>query len=99
MDVAERAAAGTRRVYVEGSNPAVRVPVRAVILTNGDTTTLYATRGPYGQPGVVNDVRSGLAPLRQSWIEARNDTAELDHPTFEKFDLSSLRTGMMAGAP
>jgi fatty-acyl-CoA synthase len=25
--------------------------------------------------------------------------AELDHPDFEKFDLSSLRTGMMAGAP
>jgi fatty-acyl-CoA synthase len=25
--------------------------------------------------------------------------AELDHPDFDKFDLSSLRTGMMAGAP
>jgi fatty-acyl-CoA synthase len=25
--------------------------------------------------------------------------AELDHPDFKKFDLSSLRTGMMAGAP
>ncbi len=25
--------------------------------------------------------------------------AELDHPNFEKFDLTSLRTGMMAGAP
>ena len=25
--------------------------------------------------------------------------AELDHPRFERFDLSSLRTGMMAGAP
>jgi fatty-acyl-CoA synthase len=25
--------------------------------------------------------------------------AELDHPEFRKFDLSSLRTGMMAGAP
>src|SRR6202000_726456 len=25
--------------------------------------------------------------------------AELDHPDFAKFDLSSLRTGMMAGAP
>jgi fatty-acyl-CoA synthase len=25
--------------------------------------------------------------------------AELDHPEFSKFDLSSLRTGMMAGAP
>ena len=25
--------------------------------------------------------------------------AELDHPDFAKFDLTSLRTGMMAGAP
>lgn len=25
--------------------------------------------------------------------------AELDHPDFEKFDLSSLRTGIMAGSP
>jgi fatty-acyl-CoA synthase len=26
-------------------------------------------------------------------------TAEIDHPDFERFDLSSLRTGIMAGAP
>ncbi len=25
--------------------------------------------------------------------------AELDHPAFEEFDLSSLRTGIMAGSP
>ena len=25
--------------------------------------------------------------------------AELDHPDFARFDLSSLRTGIMAGAP
>ena len=25
--------------------------------------------------------------------------AELEHPEFDRFDLSSLRTGIMAGAP
>ena len=33
---------------------------------------VYDTSGPYTDPSVNIDIRSGLAPLRQKWIEAPN---------------------------
>ena len=44
-------------------NPAVRV---------------YDTSGPYTDPDIPIDVRSGIPRLRESWIEARTDTELLD---------------------
>src|SRR5690606_11931620 len=35
---------------------------------------VYDTSGPYTDPEVVIDVRQGLAPMRQGWIERRGDT-------------------------
>jgi phosphomethylpyrimidine synthase len=67
-----------RKTYAVGSDPSIRVPMREVHLTNGETHVLYDTSGPYTDPGVVTDVRRGLAPLRAGWIEARNDTVELE---------------------
>jgi len=40
----------SRKVYVEGSHPGVRVPMREVALTNGETVTLYDCSGPYTDP-------------------------------------------------
>jgi phosphomethylpyrimidine synthase len=42
---------------------------------------VYDTSGPYTDPAVKIDIRSGLAPLRQAWIEERNDTETLDGPS------------------
>ncbi len=42
---------------------------------------VYDTSGPYTDLDVQIDIRSGLAPLRQGWIEARGDTEPLDGPT------------------
>jgi phosphomethylpyrimidine synthase len=42
---------------------------------------VYDTSGPYTDPSVTIDIRSGLAPLRQNWIEERNDTETLDEPS------------------
>jgi phosphomethylpyrimidine synthase len=42
---------------------------------------VYDTSGPYTDPSVKIDIRSGLAPLRQKWIEERNDTEALDGPS------------------
>ena len=38
----------SRKAYVEGSRPDLRVPVRQVHLTNGQSVTLYDTSGPIG---------------------------------------------------
>src|SRR5262245_31138751 len=62
------------KAYVEGSSPDLRVPVRTVHLTNGQSVALYDTSGPYTDPFVETDVREGLAPLRERWISARGDT-------------------------
>ena len=66
---------GSRKVYVPGQlHPQIRVPMREVQLTNGETVTLYDTAGPYTDPQASIDVRRGLPALRAGWIEARGDT-------------------------
>ena len=62
---------GWHKAYIGGTRPDLRVPVRQVHLTNGQSVTLYDTSGPYTDPAVDTDVRRGLAPLRESWIIAR----------------------------
>ena len=63
------------KVYAEGSQPGVRVPMREIALTNGERVTVYDTSGPYTDPAAAIDVRQGLAVTqRANWIEARGDT-------------------------
>ncbi|RFP10713.1 MULTISPECIES: phosphomethylpyrimidine synthase ThiC [unclassified Duganella] len=83
----------SRKVYVEGSRPDIRVPMREI--TQSDTPAsfgfeanpaiyVYDTSGPYTDPDAVIDIRSGLAATpRLPWILERNDTEELDGPTSE----------------
>jgi phosphomethylpyrimidine synthase len=72
---------GSRKVYAQGSDPSIRVPFRAIALTNGEVHTVYDTSGPFTDPDVAIDVRAGIAPLRQPWIEERNDTVALAKPS------------------
>ncbi|MBV8067013.1 MAG: hypothetical protein JO113_03470, partial [Candidatus Eremiobacteraeota bacterium] len=69
------------RVYVEGCDPSIRVPRRAITLTDGTIHTLYDTSGPYGDPQFSTDIRRGLPALRERWIAARGDTVELELPS------------------
>ncbi|MGZ3528348.1 MAG: phosphomethylpyrimidine synthase ThiC [Vulcanimicrobiaceae bacterium] len=76
-----KATGGSRKIYVGGSDPSIRVPMREISLTNGETHVVYDTSGPYTDPSLTLDVRNGCAALRQAWIEGRNDTVELEKPT------------------
>ncbi len=78
---------GSRKIYVEGSRPDIRVPMREISLDDthvGDgveknpPVTVYDTSGPYTDPEIEIDIRKGLPALRNSWIEERNDTEVLD---------------------
>src|SRR5512137_40068 len=80
----------SRKVYVEGSRPDIRVPMREI--SQSDTPAsfgpernppvyVYDTSGPYTDPAARIDIRSGLAPLRDRWIEERGDSERLDGPT------------------
>ena len=85
---------GSRKVYVEGSRPEIRVAMREITLTptnraNGGppipnpSVTVYDTSGPYTDPSVDIDPRQGLAPLRRPWILGRQDVEELPHVSSE----------------
>ena len=72
----------SRKIYAEGSDPSIRVPMREVALapTGGEPNppvVLYDTSGPYTDPEAEIDVRRGLPALRRGWIEARGDVEEL----------------------
>ncbi|MFY9780202.1 MAG: phosphomethylpyrimidine synthase ThiC [Candidatus Baltobacteraceae bacterium] len=70
-----------RKAYLVGSDPTLRVPVRRISLTNGESHVLYDTSGPYTDPEIATDVHRGLAALRGPWIEGRADTLELARPS------------------
>ena len=67
---------GSRKTYLQGSRPDLRVPMREVLLTTGDSVVLYDTSGPYTDTSLRTDVRLGLPALRKDWIAERADTEE-----------------------
>jgi phosphomethylpyrimidine synthase len=91
-EAAVKSLPNSRKVYIEGSRPDIRVPMREI--SQSDTPAgmgheknppifVYDTSGPYTDPTVKIDIRSGLAPLRQKWIEERNDTELMSGPSSE----------------
>ncbi|MDY6942088.1 MAG: phosphomethylpyrimidine synthase ThiC [Pseudomonadota bacterium] len=77
----------SKKIYVAGNQAGVRVPMRMVSQANTSASfgaesnpalALYDTSGPYTDPDAEIDLRRGLPPLRQAWIERRDDTVELD---------------------
>jgi phosphomethylpyrimidine synthase len=74
---------GSRKIYVQGSRPDIRVPMREILLSDTQLNdgveknrpvTVYDTSGAYTDPDVAIDIQQGLAPIRENWITERNDT-------------------------
>ena len=66
---------GSRKTYLQGTRPDLRVPMREVMLSTGDSIVLYDTSGPYTDTALRTDIRLGLPALREAWIAERADTA------------------------
>jgi phosphomethylpyrimidine synthase len=82
----------SRKIYVQGSRPDIRVPMREISQTSTHTSAgeetnppiyVYDCSGPYTDPEVKIDIRSGLAEMRAGWIAERNDTEPLGQLTSE----------------
>ncbi len=82
----------SRKIYVIGSRPDIRVPMREIIqsptrteneLEANPAITVYDTSGPYTDPEVEIDIRCGLPALRAEWIRERGDTELLTGLTSE----------------
>lgn len=80
----------SRKIYVTGSRPDLRVPMREI--TQSDTPAsmgaeanppiyVYDCSGPYTDPAVNIDIRSGLDGIRTPWISERGDTDALAGPS------------------
>ena len=76
----------SRKIYVQGSRPDIQVPMREI--SQDDTPDgmgaeknppiyVYDCSGPYTDPAVKIDIRSGLAAMREAWIVERDDTEVL----------------------
>ena len=82
--------AKSKKVYVTGSRPDLKVPFREISLSDTPSSfgaeknppvMVYDTSGPYTDPDYQIDIRNGLPSLRSQWIDERNDTEFLDGPT------------------
>lgn len=76
----------SEKVYITGSRPDIRVPMRKVSLSDTPASFgaeqnapvyVYDTSGPYTDPKINVDLRAGLPALRAGWIEERGDTEAL----------------------
>ncbi|WP_439825657.1 phosphomethylpyrimidine synthase ThiC [Aeromonas caviae] len=82
----------SRRIFIEGSRPDIRVPLREIQLADtfvggtkdapqfepNEPVPVYDTSGPYGEEAAPIDVRRGLPRLREVWVLERADTDALD---------------------
>ncbi len=86
---------GSQKIYVQGSRADIQVPMREITLADTPTdfggeknppVRVYDTSGPYTDPQVTIDLRTGLGDVRTVWIEERNDTEILQdsHSEFTK---------------
>ena len=83
---------GSKKIYVQGSRPDLRVGMREVTQSPTHTSgtpeenppiVVYDTSGPYTDPDAHIDLLKGLPALREAWILERGDTEQLAGPTSE----------------
>ena len=67
---------GSKTVYVAGSRPDIKVPMREIELSPTTGTfgeeinhpvRVYDTSGPYTDSKATVDIRNGLNPVRRNW--------------------------------
>jgi phosphomethylpyrimidine synthase len=89
-EAAVKSLPNSRKIYVTGSRPDLRVPMREISQAAtpaefgaeaNPPIWVYDNSGPYSDPAVKIDIRSGLAALRSAWIEERADSEALPGPT------------------
>jgi phosphomethylpyrimidine synthase len=77
----------SKKIYVTGSRPDIRVPMREIQLTptkteagtfENEPVKVYDTSGPYTDPDFQADIHKGLPAVRKQWILDRHDVVEYD---------------------
>ncbi len=88
----KRPYSGSRKIYVRGSRPDLRVGMREIAQAETPATmgsevnppiTVYDTSGPYTDPEGKIDLMKGLPDVRSAWIDERDDCEWLAAPSSE----------------
>ncbi|MBL3589153.1 MAG: phosphomethylpyrimidine synthase ThiC [gamma proteobacterium endosymbiont of Lamellibrachia anaximandri] len=89
----------SKKIYVEGSRPDIRVPMREIEqdptaasfgAEENPPITVYDTSGPFTDPEQKIDLMKGMPDLRSGWIDERDDTELLEGPSS---DYGRIRQG------
>ncbi|QYZ65682.1 MAG: thiamine biosynthesis protein ThiC [Gammaproteobacteria bacterium (ex Lamellibrachia satsuma)] len=89
----------SKKIYVEGSRPDIRVPMREIEqdptaasfgAEENPPITVYDTSGPFTDPEQKIDLMKGMPDLRSGWIDERDDTEQLEGPSS---DYGRIRQG------
>lgn len=83
MSASNKPLPGSKKVFITGSDPSIRVPMREIALASStdrsgteypnEPVRVYDSSGPYTDESYIADVRAGLPQLRKKWIEQRRD--------------------------
>ena len=78
LDITRCPLPGSEKIYVVGSRPDIRVPMRRIKLSptidldhskiENEDVVVYDTSGPYTDPHSSIDLAKGLPKLREAWI-------------------------------
>lgn len=78
---------GSKKVYVTGSRPDLKVPMREIELSpttgsfgeqENQPVRVYDTSGPYTDHEYTADISKGLPSLRSTWIHERDDVEQYE---------------------
>ncbi|MDD8022725.1 MAG: phosphomethylpyrimidine synthase ThiC [Paracoccaceae bacterium] len=61
------------KTHIAGQIHNIRVPLRVIQLSDGDTLSVYDSSGPYTDPAAAPDIHKGLLAQRGNWQQTRGD--------------------------
>ncbi|MCK5726801.1 MAG: phosphomethylpyrimidine synthase ThiC [Thiotrichaceae bacterium] len=80
----------SKKVYLQGSRPDIRVGIRQIQQTETEASfksapnppiPVYDTSGPFTDPDITIDLTKGIPDVRATWIAERDDTELLAGPS------------------
>ena len=80
LETASKTFAGSKKIYLDGSKPEIKVPMREILQTDSLTAEgkqknkalyVYDTSGPYTDPEIEIDIEFGIPKNRLSWLSNR----------------------------
>ena len=92
---------GSRKIYVEGSRPDIRVAMREIDLeaSSGEPPVrVYDCSGPFTDPALTVDITKGVPAIRAQWILERGDVEHYEGRAHRPED-DGLKAGETISVP